>query len=89
MTFLGKPIFERRISFATQFPSEKIRWQYRSSQAPNNVVTYAIIGEGEAPNYFYINPTTGDITLLQSVASFEGQRQRVSPCFSTSRTRYR
>ena len=41
------------------------------------MITYSITGDGEAPNYFYINPTTGDITLLQSVMEFEGRSQRV------------
>ena len=41
-------------------------------QAPNNVIAYEIVGENEASKYFYINPSTGDITLLQSVAEYQG-----------------
>ncbi|WAQ96421.1 FAT4-like protein [Mya arenaria] len=35
--------------------------------APDNVVRYEIVGDGQAPNYFYINPVDGRISLLASV----------------------
>lgn len=31
------------------------------------MIEYSLIGEGDAPEYFYCNPVTGEITLLQSV----------------------
>lgn len=37
------------------------------SQAPNNVITYKVMGEGDAPEYFFCNPNNGEISLMQSV----------------------
>ena len=38
-----------------------------SFQSPFNAVTYTINGDDSAPNYFSINSTTGEITLVQSL----------------------
>ncbi|KAJ8316548.1 hypothetical protein KUTeg_005899, partial [Tegillarca granosa] len=35
--------------------------------APNNVIRYSAIGDADAPNYFYVNPIDGRVTLLNSV----------------------
>lgn len=35
--------------------------------SPNNVFTYVIVGENQASSFFFINPTTGQITLSASV----------------------
>ena len=47
-------------------------------QAPENTVRYQIIGDGNAPTYFYINPVDGVITLLQSVEFTQTSFYRVS-----------
>ena len=41
--------------------------QLFSLQPPFNTLTYAIIGDDTAPNYFRINSTTGDVFLSSSV----------------------
>ncbi|KAK3089813.1 hypothetical protein FSP39_006721 [Pinctada imbricata] len=48
-------------------------------EAPNNVVRYDVIGENDAPTYFYVNPVDGTITLLRSVLNTgaSGYRLRV------------
>ena len=47
-------------------------------QAPNNVIRYVITGDGESAKYFYINPATGEISLLQSVLETQQTVFRVS-----------
>ncbi|RUS85645.1 hypothetical protein EGW08_006591, partial [Elysia chlorotica] len=37
--------------------------------APNNVVRYSSIGDNEAPEFFYVNPISGEITLLKSIGN--------------------
>ncbi|XP_035826841.1 protocadherin Fat 4, partial [Aplysia californica] len=37
--------------------------------SPNNEVNYAAVGDGDAPDYFFVNPLTGEITLLQPILS--------------------
>ncbi|KAJ8318063.1 hypothetical protein KUTeg_003154 [Tegillarca granosa] len=37
------------------------------TEAPNNVIRYSAIGDADAPNYFYVNPIDGRVTLLNSV----------------------
>ena len=46
-------------------------------QAPNNVIGYAVSGEGDAAEYFYVHPTDGHITLLKSVLDTDRQLYRV------------
>ncbi|GFN78435.1 protocadherin fat 4, partial [Plakobranchus ocellatus] len=35
--------------------------------APNNVFRYNSIGDNDAPNFFYVNPLSGEISLLNSL----------------------
>lgn len=51
---------------------------FPSLKAPNNEVEFYLAGDGDAPEYFYINPTGGEITLLQSVLETETTIYRVS-----------
>ena len=47
-------------------------------QAPNNVIKYSIVGDGDAVGYFYVHPTEGRITLLRSVLDTGRSVYRVS-----------
>ena len=47
-------------------------------QAPNNAIEFEIIGDEDAGDYFYINPTSGAISLLQSVLETNKNIYRVS-----------
>ena len=47
-------------------------------QAPYNTVTYTIIGDDEAPNYFTINSFTGVISVSQSLLNDDSSFYRVS-----------
>ena len=47
-------------------------------QKPNNEIEYSISGEGDSPQYFYIHPTQGHITLLKSVLETEKTLYRVT-----------
>ena len=38
-------------------------------QAPYNTVTYSVIGDDDAPNYFQIDSATGQIRVRQSLLS--------------------
>lgn len=50
-------------------------------QAPENTVRYEIVGENDAPNYFFINPLDGVITLLRSVQNTQTSFYRVRNSF--------
>jgi protocadherin Fat 4 len=49
----------------------------KDTSEPNNVVEYSIAGDDKSPEYFYIHPTNGDITLLQAVRETNTQTYRV------------
>ena len=48
------------------------------SQSPENTVTYSIEGDSTAPNYFFVNPNTGVVTLLVSVDNLNVNLFRVT-----------
>ena len=53
-----------------------------SSQAPYNVITYSIVGEDKAPNYFTIDSDNGQIRLRSSLLQDQDLSYRVScGCF--------
>ena len=47
-------------------------------QAPYNTVTYSIIGDDEAPNYFSINPASGVISVVRALTDDSASSYRVS-----------
>ena len=55
-------------------------------QAPNNVLSYSIVGDEPAPKFFFVNPSSGDISLFQSILETDQREYRVSrgpllPCY--------
>ena len=42
------------------------------------MVSYELKGDGEAPNYFYVDPESGTITLRESVLKTSDNVYRVS-----------
>lgn len=42
-------------------------------------MSYSIVGEDEMRETFYMNPTTGELTLQQSVLESDDSQFRVSP----------
>ena len=52
-------------------------------QAPNNIVTYSLGGVGDAANYFYIDPSTGALELIKSVAANNKAIYEVVSCIIT------
>ena len=47
-------------------------------QAPNNVLSYSIVGDEPAPKFFFVNPSSGDISLFQSILETDQREYRVS-----------
>ena len=41
-------------------------WMF-TLQAPNNVIQYSIIGDTNGIQYFYVNPTSGRLSLQRSI----------------------
>ncbi|KAL8559117.1 hypothetical protein ACOMHN_046165 [Nucella lapillus] len=46
-------------------------------QAPYNTVTYSVIGDDQAPNFFAINPATGVVTVTQSLLTGSASSYRL------------
>ncbi len=46
-------------------------------EAPNNEVQYVLMGEGDAPTVFYVDPESGEITLRESVLDSQTTIYRV------------
>ena len=46
-------------------------------QAPYNTVTYSVIGDDQAPNFFSLNPATGVISVAQSLFNDQASTYRL------------
>ena len=55
-------------------------------QAPYNTVTYSIIGDDDAPNYFSINPASGVISVVRALTDDSASSYRVSVTHRSLRT---
>ena len=61
---------------------------YCRFQSPNNDIMYEIIGDDDSPDFFYINPNSGAITLLKSVLETDRNIYRVGIQISSENNLY-
>lgn len=52
-------------------------------QAPFNTLTYTLLGDDEAEQFFIVDPTNGRITLITSVLNEQADQYIVGVPFST------
>ena len=57
---------------------------YDILQAPNNEIEYRINGDVEAQTFFYINPVSGDITLVKSLLQYQHRTMKVFCLYTES-----